>query len=190
MNFKSTILIFILVVFNTTIALSQDNSASHKINIEIPEVALLGLVSNGSTNINFHSASPVEAGNSIDFSNAKQTKNLWINYSSIIRDNNHRRKIVAFIQGKTPVGIHLKVEASEAAGSGKGKLGTSSGTVSLSDQPSEIITDIGSCYTGKGTSNGHYLTYKLEYDDSADNYAQLALSETSFNVVYTLTDLN
>jgi len=190
MNFKSAILLFIFVVFSTTWVLSQNNSAAHKINIEIPEVALLGLVSNGSSNVNIHLQSPVEAGNSIDFSNTHQNENIWVNYSSIIRDNNHRRKIVAFIQGEVPTGIQLKVVASEASGAGKGKLGTSLGTVALTSQPAEIITNIGSCYTGKGTSNGHCLTYKLEYDNSADNYAQLSQSETSFNVVYTLTDLN
>jgi len=190
MNFKSAILLFIFVVFSTTWVLSQNNSAEHKINIEIPEVALLGLVSNGSSNVNIHLQSPVEAGNSIDFSNTHQNENIWVNYSSIIRDNNHRRKIVAFIQGEVPTGIQLKVVASEASGAGKGKLGTSLGTVALTSQPAEIITNIGSCYTGKGTSNGHYLSYKLEYDNSADNYAQLSQSETSFNVVYTLTDLN
>ncbi|HKL34590.1 MAG TPA: hypothetical protein VJ919_18765, partial [Tangfeifania sp.] len=62
--------------------------------------------------------------------------------------------------------------------------------VVLSNQPSDVIVDIGSCYTGKGINNGHYLTYKLEKDKSSESYAMLNQQNTSVNVVYTLTDYN
>jgi len=190
MNFSKHILLIIFVVLNSAFVYSQSNTSEHKVDIQIPEVALLGLVSNGSTNVNLQFAAPTEAGNTVNFSNNSQNEDLWINYSSIIKNKTHRRKIVAFIQGEMPQGMHLKVEASEATGSGKGSLGASVGSVALSNQPTEIITNIGSCYTGKGTSNGHYLTYKLEFDNSTEQYSQLAQAETSFNIVYTLTDLN
>lgn len=190
MNFKKHILLSILVIFNSAFAFSQNNSSEHKVNIKIPEVALLRLVSNNSTTIALQSTSPVEAGNSIDFSNKSQNKNLWINYSSIIRNSSHRRKIVAVIQGELPKGVQIRVEASDATGIGKGQRGSSVGSVKLSKQPKEIITNIASCYTGKGPSNGHFLTYQLEFDESEDNYSQLAQAKTSCNIVYTLTDLN
>ncbi len=168
----------------------QSNSVTHKINMEIPEVALLALVSDNSSDINFESTSPVEAGNPVDFSTIDQNNDIWINYSSINKNMNHSRKVVAILQGDVPAGMHLLVEATEASGSGKGKLGISSGIVKLSDQPIEIINNIGSCYTGKGTNNGHLLKYKLEFDASSDNYSQLLQAGTSFNVMYTLTDTN
>ncbi len=89
-----------------------------------------------------------------------------------------------------PEGVQLVVEASEAEGSGKGKLGRPNGIVTLSNQPTEIITDIGSCYTGKGVNNGHYLSYKIKYNESANSYASLNTGPTSVQVVYTLTDNN
>lgn len=190
MAFKKNLIFFILVILNSAFAFSQSNTIEHKVNIEIPEVALLSLVSNGSTNISFQATSPAEAGNSIDLSNSIQNEKLWINYSSIIRNSSHRRKIVAFIQGELPKGVHLKVKASNARGNGKGKRGSSVGSVKLSKKPKEIITNIASCYTGKGPSNGHSLTYQLEYDESADNYSQLKQTAASCNIIYTLTDLN
>ncbi|NCA79920.1 MAG: hypothetical protein EOM76_07025 [Sphingobacteriia bacterium] len=80
------------------------------------------------------------------------------------------------------------VKATEAQGNGKGKLGSPAGMVKLSEQPTEVITDIGSCFTGKGTNNGHLLTYKLEFSNSGENYAQLLESTKSVNIVYTFAD--
>ncbi len=189
MNLKATIRIVILLSWFPVCSYSQSNSTNHKINIEIPEVALLGLVSDGTTNINLTSTSPLEAGNSINFADT-QNSSIWINYSSIIAKTNNRRKVIAMVEGEMPEGIRLMVEASNVSGMGKGEMGESAGVVALSNQPSDIITDIGSCYTGKGIHNGRYLTYKLEMDKSTENYALLSQAQTSINVIYTLTDNN
>ena len=182
-------LIFAVLFLLPVCSIAQNNSANHKIGVEIPEVALLGLVSDGATDINLNTLSPKVAGNSIDVSNA-QNKNIWINYTSIIAQKDHKRKIIAMIQGEMPKGIRLKLEASEAFGSGKGKTGQPAGVVTLSNEPSDVILDIGSCYTGKGVNNGHYLTYKLEIEEPATEYAQLTGEQSSLDVIYTLTDLN
>lgn len=190
MNYLQTILSLIFLVIVSSHAYSQGNSASHKLDVEIPEVALLGMVSSGQSTIDLKAISPVEAGSSIDFSDSRQEEMLWINYTSVIKNNSHRRKIVALVQGEIPAGVQLKVEASEATGDGRGQRGSSMGIVTLSGQPSEIITNIGSCYTGTGANNGHFLTYKLDFDKSANNFAQLTRAQTTLSVVYTLTDLN
>lgn len=188
MKFSHTILVLILMSCTSGILVAQNNSANHELNVEIPEVALLGLVSENSSDISFSASSPVQAGNSIDFKNGNQNNDIWINYSSIIKNSFHRRKIVAFVQGEIPEGVHLKVKASEAEGSGKGKLGHPAGEIVLSENPADIIFDIGSCYTGNGTSNGHILKYELEYVGNSQVYAGLNAEKTTFHVVYTLTD--
>lgn len=190
MKILSTILIFTLTIVAATDVLAQNEKASHDITINVPEVALLGLVSGNTTDIGIEATSPVEAGSSIRFNNPGESKDIWINYSSITGSQNQQRKIVAFIQGEVPEGIQLIVEASNAEGSGKGKLGQSNGRVALTQQPTDIITGIGSCYTGKGTNNGHYLSYKLEYDEAENSYASLSTGHTSFQIIYTLTDHN
>lgn len=168
---------------------AQNNSANHKIGIEIPEVALLGLVSEEATNIIITALSPNEAGSSINFSN-QQNKNIWINYSSVLAQKNQKRKIIAMIQGDIPKGIILKLETSDAIDTGKGNKGQTTGVVRLTNEPSDVIVNIGSCYTGKGLNNGHYLSYKMEMDDSEEDYAQLANGQSSLHVIYTLTDHN
>jgi hypothetical protein len=167
----------------------NDNSATHDIKVVIPEVALLGVVSETQTDISLHANLSTEAGNAVDFSNASNNR-VWINYSSIISEATPKRKVIAMVQGDMPQGVKLIVEASEFAGSGKGKLGKPAGEVTLTNQPSDVIVDIGSCYTGKGVNNGHFLTYKLEKNESSDSYAALNRQNSSVNVVYTLTDYN
>lgn len=187
MDFRDAFCYIILILLLPLGGIAQSNEAKHKINLEIPEVALLGLVSENGNNIHLNAISPTEAGNSIQNSGS-QDESIWINYSSIITDENHSRKIVAMVQGEIPKGVQIKVEASEATGIGKGEKGHPAGLITLTNEPSEIITGIGSCYTGKGINNGHYLTYKLEIKES--EFSQLSNQIEPLNIVYTLTDQN
>jgi len=187
MNFKDAISFLIIFFFLPTLAFTQANVGKHSISCEIPEVALVGLVSDNGSDLMISAIAPTEAGNSIDDFNSDNNK-IWINYSSIITNENHRRKIIGMISGELPKGIRIKVQASEVLGFGKGSRGNPSGEVFLTNEPSDIITNIGSCYTGKGTNNGHVLTYKLEIDES--EYSSLVNKNESINIVYTLTDQN
>ena len=47
------------------------------------------------------------------------------------------------------------------ASAGVGTTGSPSGKVILSRYPQNIITDIGSCYTGRGINKGHQLFFSL-----------------------------
>ncbi|MCD6354029.1 MAG: hypothetical protein J7L95_00625 [Prolixibacteraceae bacterium] len=188
MKLKNFIFVIATVFWASSVCYSQSNSVNHKVAIEIPQVALLGLVSDGDNSINLGAVSPTEAGSPLNFSNA-QDKSIWINYSSIVARNQHR-KVVAMIEGEMPKGVHLRVEASPATGSGKGNKGEPTGSVELSSEPTDIIVNIGSCYTGRGINNGHYLTYKLNFENTNENLSQLTDELASVNVVYTLTDDN
>lgn len=188
MDAKYLILALFLVIFSPVLVSSQNNSANHSVTCEIPELALLSLVSENEAGMNISAISPSEAGNSIEGLNIEHHK-VWVNYSSIMKGGvNHTRKIEATIEGEVPENIQIFVKASQPSGAGKGKLGVSSGLIALSNQPAEIINNIGSCYTGKGINNGHYLTYEVKFDKSSEKYAQIARSATSINVLYTLTD--
>ncbi len=187
MNFKDAILILTILFFLPILAFTQNNVAKHSISCEIPEVALLGLISENDQNLMVSAIAPTEAGSSVKDFKSDNNK-IWINYSSIIAGENHKRKIVGMVSGELPKGIRIKVLASEVLGSGKGTMGNPSGEVSLTNEPSDIITNIGSCYTGTGTNNGHLLTYNIEIDES--EYSSLINKNESINIVYTLTDQN
>jgi len=168
---------------------SQDNTDRHKVNMEIPEVALRGLVSGSATDVDLYSLASDEAGNSLDFSNAESNR-IWINYSFVKSGTSKKRKVIAMLEGELPEGLRLVVEASAYSGDGEGALGKTAGQVTLSNQPADVIVYIGSCYTGKGINNGHSLNYRLERENSSDSYALIFQQQTSVNVIYTLTDYN
>uniref|UniRef100_UPI00321696A7 hypothetical protein n=1 Tax=uncultured Draconibacterium sp. TaxID=1573823 RepID=UPI00321696A7 len=189
MKLKATIFTLLLLGLISLKSYSQNSTVSHKISVDIPEVALLGLVAETQTEITLNAVAPDEAGNAVDFT-SRSNQRIWINYSSIHSEVAQKRKVIAVVQGEIPKGVILKVEASEYSGIGKGKFGKSAGAVTLSNQPTDVIVDIGSCYTGKGVNNGHYLTYNLQQNASGANYAQLSQSQTAVNVLYTLTDYN
>ncbi len=181
-------ILFLASIFLSKVAVSQSDVTSHSIKIEIPRVALLGLLSEDSKEINYEVDNPNTAGNSIRYEKVKNK--IWLNYSSIIRSKNQKRKIVASIKDALPSGFSLKLSTHKTANSGTGELGVPANEVTLSNVPSDIITGIGSCYTGKGTNKGYLLKYTLEFDKSSANYALLSSKSFQLNILYTLTDDN
>ena len=162
-----------------------DNSAdSHSVSINIPEVALLDL--EGTTAVTLAPTAPTEAGEALSF--ATSTNNsIWVNYSSIVGASETRNVTAQITSGTVPAGVNLKVAAAADAGQGKGTVGATAGTVTLSTSAQNVVTGVKSCYTGNGASKGHNLTYSLELS-SADNYAQLVQGTTNLTITYTLTD--
>lgn len=179
-----------LCCVETTCNAQSSNSGSHSISVEIPEVALLDLESATPTSIALNPVSPTEAGNALDLSTATD-HSIWLNYSSVTGNSGSYRRVNAFIEGTIPGGMTLSVKASSYSGNGNGKTGIPSGKINLSEKPQDVITHIGSCYTGDGTSNGHLLTYSLESGMNKTDYETLACEEaTTLHVIYTLTDDN
>ena len=175
------------LIFASANVFAQDNNNdSHNISINIPEVALLDL--EGGSSITLAPTAPTEAGDALDFSNATDNS-TWVNYSSIVPSGTTRDVTAAITSGTVPSGLVLKVTAGSYSGSGKGTTGTSAGQVTLSSTAQNVISGIGSSYTGDGQDNGHNLSYVLELT-SADDYGQLVKDNTSITVTYTITDAN
>ena len=186
---KKTLLITVIAFFASAlnlVVLADSNEGSHSISIEIPEVALLDL--EGTTSITLAPTEPTEAGEALDFSTATDN-NVWVNYSSIVATGNTRTVTAAITSGSVPTGMNLKVTAGSFSGSGKGTHGSSASQITLSGSEQNVITGIGSCYTGNGSSNGHNLTYQLDLV-APENYADLVQANTSITVTYTLTEDN
>jgi len=166
---------------------AQDDNDNNNCNIHIPEVALLNLKSASQGTVNLSPGNPGEAGASLNFESSSQS-DIWINYSSIINNGiNSSRGLLASVSGEIPEGILLKVYASEDAGTGGGRTGIPTGTVILSEAQQEIISGIGSCFTGAGINKGHKLTYYLEPDESA-GYSKLQNKSCLLTVTFTLSE--
>jgi len=187
MKFTLFILTFLLI-FPSTNTYSQGSIAAHDVNISMPKVALLKLVSNNTGDLLIDLVAPDKAGNNLVSENFDNI--FWVNYSSVLNKTNQKRKIVAVMKTQLPKGIKLKVQAYNSTGGGVGDLGQPTDEVTLSNNPADIITGIGSCYTGKGVEKGHFLRYSLEFDKTSEDYALISSKSFRLNIIYTLTDDN
>lgn len=170
-------------------AMAQDtNKDKHNIDIKIPEVALLDIEAKSSTTLTFEGKAPTEAGLAIEFG-TDANKDLWLNYSSIVGSKTEKSRdvTVQITSGTVPNGLSIEVAAEKDAGGGAGTVGTPAGTLTLSSAAQKIITGVGSCYTGDGTTKGHNLSYLVKLDNS--KYGDLDFDQSgSVEVTYTLTD--
>ncbi|HKJ07197.1 MAG TPA: hypothetical protein VJ970_07010 [Flavobacteriaceae bacterium] len=178
-----------LILVSTNVFAQDTETDSHNLTITIPEVALLDIETTDVKDITLGAEAPTEAGEKVIFD---QTNNdLWINYSSIVGDNQSRNVTVQITNGDVPNGLDLTVIAGTYQGNGKGTLGTAvTSALTLDDKNAHnIIETIGSCYTEDGANKGHQLTYKIVGNTSTADYASLRHdSEETLTVTYTLTD--
>jgi len=166
---------------------SDMNEAQHGVEITIPTISIVDIegTDGESPAINLTpSYDGLEAGAAVNFSSATNS-NLWLNYTSIV-DSDQIRSITAAITGVLPSGVTLNLLAGSAASTGNGTKGSSEGVITLSSTAADLITGIGSAYTGDGHSNGHQLTYTLDMAD--DSYANLVADDYSVTVTYTITE--
>ncbi len=185
-TYKNIALFLFLLVFGNLCA--QVNQGSHKINLSIPEVALINVYSDA--NINLGNTSVIEAGQAI---NMEDTNNsVWINYSSIIGSPSQpgRDISIRISEGSIPDGVKLYVKVAKDMGAGAGEMGKPiSTTQELTENPLTIITDIGSAYTGAGANKGNNVQYTLKLSDEPNAYAKLDFDQSNTLVInYTLTD--
>jgi hypothetical protein len=110
----------------------------------------------------------------------------WINYSSIVDGNSTNSISVNLSSDNVPVEIRIKLDISPDAGAGAGKTGKPTGQIILTGYPQEIITGIGSCFTGRGTLKGHQLTYSWEWLPPYD-VDHSSIDNIEISVTYTVT---
>ncbi len=185
---KTTLLFGLVAALGITGLYAQDVSTlSHNVSISIPVIAILDIESTAGANVAFDlNASGLEAG--AEFIIDEENSDLWINYTSIVPAVANTRTITVHSDDVPSItGLTLKVVASAHAGTGGGSVGTPTAMVQPSAVPTDLITGIGSAFTGNGNSNGHNLTYHLDFDgDFADLNVEDAFM--TINMTYTITD--
>ncbi|NEW78906.1 MAG: hypothetical protein GZ086_05660 [Gelidibacter sp.] len=185
-TYKNIALFLFLIVFGNLCA--QDNQGSHKVNLKIPEVALINVYSNLAVSLGNNTV--VEAGKPL---NIEDTNNsVWINYSSIVGSQTQPSRDISIriSEGAIPAGVKLYVKVAKDMGAGAGTMGKPVGTTQeLTANPLTIITDIGSAYTGVGANKGNNVQYLLKLSDEPNAYANLDFDQSSTVVInYTLSD--
>lgn len=172
-------------VFVINSAFAQWEEGELNVSFSLPPAALVDIEPDASNSIHFTVLPAAESGASPQIQPTTD-QTLWLNYSSALVNPQNTRSIMAEITGGSlPEGVSLNVEALRHEGTGGGQFGQPAGKVSLSSQPKAIITNVGNCFTGDGVNNGHKLTFSIEVSD----YSKIsAASETSFTILYTLSD--
>lgn len=188
---KRFIIYFLLAFLINASVWAQDGSNDQQtVQIVIPEVAIIDLEAVSGTSITLSVDAPTEAGAPVSFANAVDSS-VWLNYSSIIGSHTEATRAISarISSGSVPSGMKLVVVASNDAGNGDGKLGSSSGEVTLSSINQTVVSGIGSCYTGTGASNGRRLKYQLKLNEAGGSYASIDFDEsTTLTITYTISN--
>jgi hypothetical protein len=188
MKNKILALVACCVGMGSGVLYAQDTRTdNHTVTVTVPEVALLDLEGTPK-NFTLLFVAPTEAGEPVTAPANNTT--LWLNYSSIVAaaGETSRTVSVQITTGTVPSGATLTVTPQAPTG-GAGTLGTQSGALTLSGTAQNIVTAIGSCYTGTGVNFGHNLHYGLAVT-SAGTYGDLKHdASTTLTVTYTLSDI-
>ncbi len=164
----------------------EDPTAAHALNISISSYSMIGLAGSNQA-LAFEASAAEVAGDKVVFTQSSGSTSLWLNYSAIAEGEN-TYKVTAKVTGDAHDGLDVKVNVSSASTGGAGETGTGAGEIILTSTESDVVTGIGSCYTGAGEELGHELTYSVSANE--DNYGDIAASSPSLIVTYTITDEN
>jgi len=179
---KLALLVGMMVVtmgfFTTSVIAQDDADAGEAVTYSLPAMRILDLEGTAPS-LTF--LVPAEAGTAI----ADVTDNKsWINYTSVIGATTN--KVTVVINKAAPAGTTLMVVAAAHAGTGNGTYGTPTAEKELTTSAVDLITAIGSCWTGTGNTNGHQLTYRWIVE--AAEYADLvAAGAADITATYTIT---
>jgi hypothetical protein len=185
---KSTLLFAFAAALGINALFAQDtDEQSHNVAISIPEIAILDIETTENADVTFAlDANGLEAGE--EFVIDEENSDLWINYTSVVAASGNQRNITVESNSVPSIdGLTLKVVASAHSGNGGGTIGSPTAIVQPSSTPANIITGIGSAYTGDGNTNGHNLTYHLDFNG---DFADLNVSDaaSTISMTYTITD--
>ena len=159
--------------------IGQDNVTNNTLSLGMPELALLSSPS-GTVNLQLTTAVAGEA------------------VKSSIRDSTSRVKISSVIPGSSsrtlsasvssvPSGTYLKLMVQTPSANFGGTVATYGTDVTLSTSAANIISGIGSCYSGTGALDGYVLRYTWGLDNPAANYGLVRAVAGNTTVVVTLT---
>ncbi len=181
-NLSKILLVTLGLAYAGAQAQTDDGNDQHNLTISIPEVALVDLEAASGTAITLDAVAPTEAGSAITY---PADSTIWLNYSSIKNGSGEATRVIQAKLSAVIAGVDIKVTPSAASATGDGAKGTSAGTVTLTTTDQDVITSIGSAYTGDGVDNGHRLKYSL----ATNSYSALdAASGTQLQITYTISD--
>lgn len=146
------------------------------------ELADLALIATNSSTISLALQSTVPGESLKPDSNST----LFLRISSLVPTGKTRKITARVSGGAIPSGTQLSLSSASCTTSNSaGQVGTAITTpILLNTLDQNLITGIGSCYTGTGSTDGYQLTFKWSLSNIT-NYGQIISS--SYNVVISFT---
>jgi len=161
---------------------SATNSSSTTITLGITEVSLL----KASADIINLQLNQQDAGLSIESSASDSTARLLM--SSVISTSMTRTLSAKITAGTVPPGTHLELSALQPNSNFAGETGTLIIPTTLDGTDRPIITNIASCYSGRGAADGYPLKFSYTLDVNPATYGTLrATTGAQIVVTFTLT---
>ena len=176
------LLLWMLLLFPATAQTSiVSNTATTTLTLGVTEVSLLRLT-DGVINLQLNQR---DAGLSLETSKSDSTARLLI--SSVI--SNSPRVLTAKISaGTVPTGSHLELVAILPNQNFVGSIGTLASPITLDGTDKPFVTEIATCYSGTGSTDGYPLKFTYALDMNASSYGNLrATMGTQVIVMFTLT---
>ena len=181
LSYRCLLLLTFIVLSARGVVSAQDrNSVSMPIVLSIPTIALVDFAGLD-THVTFIDGKGVE-----QIITPSTLDKTWINYSSIVEGNSTSSISVNLTSGYLPAEFQIKLDVGQDVGAGGGTTGKPIGQITLTPYPQKIISDIGSCYTGRGSQKGHQLIYSWEWLATSD-IDRSSMDNIEVTVTYTLT---
>ena len=174
---KLGLLILCLSLFFVGKLSAQNQSTSNNLSFSIPRLALLSIQSTMSAGLGTNPSSTM-------FISPNNHCEAWLNYSSIVGLNQNMRIMVNVSSGQLPDNQCVKLLVGPSLGQGGGNLGVATPELVLSGTPQEIVSSIGSCFTGVGIQNGRQLLYQWIGED--DGNEQDNMADAVLGITYTI----
>jgi hypothetical protein len=171
---------FIILSSQGMVFAQSTNFVEMPIMFSIPAIALVDFAGSD-TRISF-----IQGNGAEQIITPSTLDKTWINYSSIVDGKSTNSISVNLSSGNLPAEIQIKLDVGQDVGAGAGTTGKPIRQIALTRYPQEIITGIGSCYTGRGTQKGHQLIYSWEWLPPYD-FDHSSIDNIEISVTYTLT---
>ena len=191
---KKILLTAALIGFTITASAQFSATATQQLDIIIPTYSGIALETEKLT-FDFTADAPTVAGNNLG--SAQKTASTYMKISNMDQYDDQANTKIALTMTGLRDGLDLKLQVVAPNGNAKGDLGDIesdyAALFSLSNSTADdIITGIGTCYTGSATGDGYQLNYQLDVtgdgtnivEDIADGNANAVTTQ----IVYTISN--
>lgn len=180
-HYNDCLRFFLIWIISTNIIAQNSNQGKIPVLLDIPSKASIG-IAGSDLNLSVKPGSTAEQKIT-----PKSASKVWLNYSSVVEYGSTNSIYVSLNPGNLPAEISIQLTISKDAGGGSGQVGIPNSSIILRTSPQPIVTNIGTCYTGRGVNNGHLLSYSWILDSLYDpELIKIEDLQIESGVIYTI----